>query len=156
LVRERHGPKREEAAAALGVCSHILRPTVRGSDGEDYVLGTLIAACTEPIRKCLGAHLPAAPIQKQKNRLCAAFLLVQPVKKGGFCAKRLAVAPCNSDTTLEIIAHQPLVRVLLSRRSANMGEGNLHGEENTLKSRVENAPPCLSKSETLARDLDYS
>src|ERR1700722_3905 len=97
------------------------------------MLRSLIAACAEPFCKCLGAHLPAAPIHKQKDRRVAALLPAEPVKKGLLGAKRLAVAPRNSNTTLEIIAHQALVRVLLSRRGADMGKGNLHGEENTSK-----------------------
>jgi hypothetical protein len=133
LVGQRHGPKREQPTAALGLCSHILRPSIRRPDGEDDVLGALIAACTEPIRPRLGAQLPASPIQKHKNRLCAALLPTEPVKKRGFCPERMAAAFRNSNTTLEIIAHQPLVRVLFSRRSSDMDEGDLHGEENTSK-----------------------
>jgi hypothetical protein len=94
------------------------------------VLGALIAACTEPICQLLGAHLPPAPIQKQKNRLRASLLPAEPVKKGGFSAERLAIASRNSNTTLEIIADQAFVGVVLSRRSTDMDEGNQHGEEN--------------------------
>jgi hypothetical protein len=133
LVSQGNGPKREQPTAAPGLCSHILRPSIRGPDGEDDVLGTLISACAKPFCKCLGAHLPAAPIQKQNHRLRAALLPGEPVKKCGFRTKRLTVTPRNSNTTLEIIAHQPLVRVLLSRWGANMGKGNLHCEENTSK-----------------------
>jgi hypothetical protein len=95
------------------------------------MLRALIAACAEPFCKCLGAHLPAAPIQEQNNWLRAAFLPSEPVKKSRLGAKRLSIAPRNSNTTLEIVAYQPLVWLLLSRGGSDVGEGYLHGEENT-------------------------
>jgi hypothetical protein len=82
----------------------------------------------------------------------------EPIKKCRFAPEGFGRAARNSNTTLEIAGYWSLVRVLRSCLGADMGESNLHREENTSKHWLESAIimlPSLSKSETWVQFPDY-
>ena len=157
LMGQRHRAERDEAAAAFAQSSGLVRPAVGWADGENDMLRITIAAGPKPIRERLGAHLASTAIHKEERRLCAAALPTEPIKKYRFGPEGLAGATGNTNTTLEIVAYWLLVRIARSRWSADMGEGNLHGEENNAKQPSGSAIlmlPSLSKSEAWVRYSD--
>jgi hypothetical protein len=84
------------------------------------------SARTQQVRECLGAQLPAAPVEQQDGWFGTALLAANPSEECRFGAEDLGSATRNPGTALQIVANGPLICVLRSGRRTDVSEGDLH------------------------------
>jgi hypothetical protein len=84
----------------------------------------------EPCSESLRAHLFPAAVEKNEQSRCAAALAIEPGKQRVFALERLIAATERTRAALQISQSRPLKGIIRGEAGANVGQSDMHGEEN--------------------------